>query len=174
MAENWVHWPDVIQRISTVTGYSIGAAEAVLKGAIAAGHVRTRRIAGVFWGPGRGVVKVDNQWVDVADRMSAVLVSEDDLKFWCRQIVGADGAAKAESSTEATSETASSAAVKLAADRDLPTAAYGAALLKPPMSENKFWKQNRARYGRVECFRVLREIKKKLGIPDYRPGGRLE
>ena len=123
MAENWVHWPDVIQRISTVTGYSTGAAEAVLKGAIAAGHVRTRRIAGIFWGPGRGVVKVDNQWVDVADRMSAVLVSEDDLKFWCRQIVGADGEPEAEreSSTEAaTSETASSAA-----------AACGAAPLKP-------------------------------------------
>jgi hypothetical protein len=95
MAENWTHWPDVIQQIRAVTGYSAGAAEAVLKGAIAAGHVRMRRTAGVFWGPRRGVVKVDNQWADVADRMSAVLVSEDDLKFWCRQILGADGAPKA-------------------------------------------------------------------------------
>jgi hypothetical protein len=92
MAENWNFWSDAIQRIRTVTDppYSVGAAEAALKGAIASGQVRVRRVGGVFSGPGRGLVKVDNQWVDVASRMDANLVSDDDLEFWLKHILAAD------------------------------------------------------------------------------------
>jgi hypothetical protein len=100
MAEKWSHWSDAIRRIRTLTGYSVGAAEAELKGALASGHVRHRRILGVFSGPGRGLVKAGNQWVEVPSRMDALTVSEDDVEFWCRRKLGADEAPKGECEVE--------------------------------------------------------------------------